>query len=254
MRSAHSEKIKITIIIPALNEEGSVGQVVQQFLNLDSELFTITTVIIVDNGSCDNTAQVARAAGAFVVHEPEQGYGAACLRGIDSIKDADFVAFADADGSDFPEDLETMMQVCVKQKADLVVGSRVDAAKKNGSLPFHQRFGNKLAAGILGSFFSIRLTDLGPFRVIRYSMLKDIQMADRGFGWTVEMELKVLANKGRLIEVPVQYQKRIAGSSKISGTVLGSLTAGIVILRTLLKGFFTTGIWRNYGSYSHTKP
>lgn len=223
----------VKVIIPAYNEENGVGQVIGEIpKNLVHE------IIVVNNASTDYTAQVAAKAGATVLHEPVPGYGRACLKGIEYLKQSDqkpdIVVFIDADHSDYPEDMEQVIKPILDLHADLVIGSRSLGAKEKGSMTPQQIFGNWLATRLLKLLYRVKFTDLGPFRAITYSKLLEIDMQDTTFGWTVEMQLKAAKSGLRCVEVPVRYRKRI-GFSKISGTVKGTVKAGYKILYTIFK-------------------
>ncbi len=221
--------MKVSVIIPVLNEEGSIGHVLAAIpKDLAQE------IIVVDNGSSDGTAELASSLGARVVSEPRQGYGQACLRGIEETRDPDLIVFLDGDFSDFPEEMPLLVAPIASNKADLVIGSRSLGARERNALPAHARFGNRLAGMLIWHLFRFRYTDLGPFRAIRYASLMELGMLDRTFGWTVEMQIKAVRQGLRILEVPVSYRKRI-GTSKISGTVMGSLKAGTKIIWTILK-------------------
>jgi glycosyltransferase involved in cell wall biosynthesis len=223
----------VKVIIPAFNEENGIGQVIREIPpNLVSE------IIVVNNGSTDNTELIAKAAGATVLHEAVPGYGRACLNGIEYLKHAhplpDVIIFLDADHSDYPEEIPDILSPIIEGKADLVIGSRALGKREDGSMTPQQIFGNWLATRLLKLFYGVTFTDLGPFRAIRYSTLIELEMQDKTYGWTVEMQLKA-AKKGFIsVEVPVQYRKRI-GFSKISGTVKGTIMAGYKILATIFK-------------------
>ena len=232
MCSAAKEELSLVVVIPAFNEEGAIGTVVRAIHSQPM----VGRVIVVDNGSTDGTTKVATEAGAIVVSELRRGYGSACLAGMREIADENLVCFLDGDGSDYPEDLQGLLQPLLEDKADLVVGSR-SLSGNSDVLPPHQRFGNFLVALLLGLPFGVRLSDLGPFRVIKREVLDSLNMESAGYGWTIEMELKVLQQGHRLCEVPVRYRKRIAGKSKISGTLKGSVFAATVILSVLCKGY-----------------
>ncbi len=224
---------KIIVIIPAFNEEKSIAKVVEEIPeNLISE------IIVVNNGSTDKTAEAAGKTKATVLNEPRPGYGNACLKGIDYCKrqnsQPDIIVFLDGDYSDYPEEMGTLVKPILENKADLVIGSRALGIKEKGSMTPQQIFGNWLATRLLKLFFKVRFTDLGPFRAIRFSALLDLNMQDKTYGWTVEMQLKSAKQKLRCVEVPVRYRKRI-GVSKISGTVKGTIMAGYKILYTLFK-------------------
>lgn len=214
----------IRVIIPVLNEEASIGAV------LKAIPASVAEVIVVDNGSTDATASVARSLGATVVPEPRRGYGAACLRGMAALKeDTSVVVFLDGDYSDHPEELPALATPILEGRMDLVIGSRVLGRSEKGALLPVARFGNWLSTRLVRWGWGFGYTDLGPFRAIRYRSLLDLGMADRDFGWTIEMQVKALSSGIRITEVPVSYRKRI-GKSKISGTVLGSYRAGKKIL------------------------
>jgi hypothetical protein len=226
--------VRVGLVIPALDEEAALPLVLAEL-----PPGWVGRVVVVDNGSADGTARVARAAGADVVREPERGYGAACLRGIGALRDPqgparplegdDAIVFLDGDHSDFPEDLPRILEPLLEDHADLVLGSRVlGGASLRAMLP-QAWLGNRLACGLMRLFFGARYTDLGPFRAIRVSALEHLGMRDRGFGWTVEMQLKARAARLRVLEVPVRYRPRI-GKSKITGTWRGTLGAGAKIL------------------------
>lgn len=230
----------IVVVIPALNEEKSLPFVLKD-LNAIQEL-NLKEIIVIDNGSKDATSSVAASHGATVLYENERGYGAACLKGLERIFKSsdipDLVAFLDADYSDSPSELILLLQGLIDSKADLVIGSRTLGKSEKGSLMPVQKFGNWLSTTLIRILYGIRFTDLGPFRLIRSDSLKKLNMQDRNFGWTVEMQVKAAKYALRCIEVPVSYKKRI-GSSKVSGTVSGSIRAGWKILYTIGKLQFT---------------
>ena len=221
---------KITVIIPAYNEALSIAKVLQDIPEMVSE------VIVVDNGSTDNTALVAEKAGATVYQEPRKGYGYACLKGLEKCNEnpPDIVVFLDGDYSDYPEQLSEIVAPILDQKVDFVVGARVDCLREKGSMTYPQIFGNALATTLMKWFFGARFTDLGPFRAIRYNKLLTLDMSDKTYGWTVEMQLKVLKQKISYQEIPVKYRNRI-GVSKVSGTIKGAIFAGVKILFWIFK-------------------
>ena len=226
-------KPKIVVVIPAFNEENSVGNVVR-----DIPKEWVEEIIVVDNNSSDETAQSARAEGATVLREPKQGYGAACLKGLAYVKEMkdlpEIVVFLDADYSDYPEELPSLVKPILDSDMDLVIGSRALGKREKGSMTFPQVFGNWLATSLLKLFYGVKFSDLGPFRAIRYTALQEIGMVDTNYGWTVEMQLKAAKLKMKCTEVPVTYRNRI-GVSKVSGTVKGAFGAGYKILYTIFK-------------------
>ena len=205
---------------------------------LDEIPSTVSEVIVVDNGSTDATGAIAQLWGAVVVYEPIKGYGQACLRGLRALSEADIVVFLDGDYSDFPEEMPALYEPIVAGVADLVVGSRVLGEREKGALLPQARFGNWLSTRLIRWLFGVSFTDLGPFRAIDQKALKRLEMCDRDFGWTVEMQVKAARLEMRCKEVPVRYRTRI-GISKISGTLSGSVRAGHKILWTIFK-------YRNY--------
>jgi glycosyltransferase involved in cell wall biosynthesis len=223
----------ISVIIPAFNEENGIGLVLDE---IPKEL--VTEIVVVNNASTDDTERIAKGGGATVLREPISGYGRACLRGIDYLKSSSakpqIVVFLDADHSDYPEEMIELVNPIIKGKADLVIGSRVAGEKEPGSMTPQQIFGNWLATRLMLWFYGVKFTDLGPFRAIRFSSLLDLDMQDKTYGWTVEMQLKAAKKKIRCLEVPVRYRKRI-GFSKISGTVKGTIMAGYKILYTIFR-------------------
>jgi len=222
-------RARVIIVIPALNEEQSIGRVIQA---IPEEL--AAQVVVVDNGSTDATAQIARAHGARVVAEPRRGYGAACLAGIAAAGQPEVIAFLDADFSDDPGKLRELVELILAGRADLVIGSRMLGERERGALPLHSLLGNWLAGLILTHLYRQPTTDLGPFRAIRRSALDRLQMQDRGFGWTMEMQAKAARLKLRVMEIPVPYRKRI-GRSKITGSLKASVRAAAIILWTAFR-------------------
>lgn len=214
---------RIGVVIPALDEEQAIGLVVSEIPRW------VDTIVVADNGSRDSTADVARAAGATVVREAERGYGAACLAGIAALEAADIIVFLDGDRSDYAEDMATLVDPIAEGQADMVLGSRVLGEREAGSLTPQQVFGNWLATTLIRLIWGARFTDLGPFRAISRECLAALRMADRNYGWTVEMQIKAAHAGVRMREVPVRYRQRI-GKSKVSGTIKGSVLAGIKIL------------------------
>ncbi|MGB0425158.1 MAG: glycosyltransferase family 2 protein [Flavobacteriales bacterium] len=223
----------VDVIIPAWNEEMSIPKVIQAIPKN-----VVREVIVVDNNSTDRTKDVAAAAGATVLLETFQGYGAACLKGIDYInhKDTkpDVVAFMDADFSDFPEQLVELLEPIEKRNIDMVIGSRALGKRQDGSMMPQQIFGNWLATGMMRILYKVNFTDLGPFRTIKLDVLNSIGMQDKTYGWTVEMQVKIAKANKTFEEVPVDYKRRI-GTSKIAGTVKGTILAGYKIITTIIK-------------------
>jgi glycosyltransferase involved in cell wall biosynthesis len=224
----------IAIVIPALNEEASLPLVLR-----DVPRDLVDEIIVVDNGSHDRTAEVARAAGARVEAEPERGYGSACLRGLKALAQRpegppEIVVFLDADYSDHPQELPAIVGPIVQGHYDLVLGSRLAGQREAGAMPPQSVWGNRLACWLMRLFFGARYTDLGPFRAIRWESLERLGMVDRNYGWTVEMQIKAARLGLRYCEVPVSYRRRI-GASKISGTVAGTIKAGWKILYLIAR-------------------
>jgi glycosyltransferase involved in cell wall biosynthesis len=218
----------VVVVIPAVDEEEAIGRVLAEIPPVASE------VIVVDNGSRDRTAQVARAAGARVVAEPRRGYGQACLTGIAAAGDADVIAFLDGDYSDYPAQLDRVVAPLLAGEADLVIGSRRRGRQAPGAHPWHAVLGTRLCVRLMNLLIGTDATDLGPFRAIAGPALRALDMRDRGFGWTVEMQVKARRRGLRVREVPVDYRPRL-GRSKISGTLSGSLRAGSRILGTIAR-------------------
>ncbi len=228
-----SYKPNIDVIIPAYNEESSIGHVVS---DIPKDL--VRDIIVCNNNSNDSTVDNARAAGAIVVDQPIPGYGNACLKGMEYIaakkQHPDIVVFLDGDYSDHPEEMKDLIKPILEDNQDLVIGSRALGAMENGAMMPQQIFGNWLATTLIKLFYRYEFTDLGPFRAITYSKLLEINMQDRDFGWTVEMQVKAAKMKMKCVEVPVTYRKRI-GVSKVSGTIKGTILAGHKILWTIFK-------------------
>ena len=222
----------IKVIIPAFNEADSIAHVIKEIPAIVSE------IIVVNNNSTDKTVENARNAGATVLTEKRKGYGYACLLGLEYINQQEIkpniIVFLDGDYSDYPEELNKLIDPIINQNIDMVIGARTETLRENGSMTPQQIFGNWLATFLMKVFFNAKFTDLGPFRAIKYDKLLALNMEDKTYGWTVEMQLKVLKKKFTYTEVPVRYKKRI-GTSKVSGTVKGSIFAGIKILSWIFK-------------------
>jgi len=221
--------LNIALIIPARNEELSLPGVLSKIP------VEITRVVVVDNGSSDATAAIAARYGAMVVSEPTPGYGRACLAGLASLRDAppDIVAFVDADGSDELSQLSGLIAPVAAGERDLVLGQRI--AVSAAALSLQQRFGHLLATGLIRLFWGHRFRDLGPMRVISWPALERLSMTDRAFGWTVEMQVRAVKHRLRILETPVLYHPRSAGKSKISRTLGGTFKAGSTILWVIAR-------------------
>lgn len=219
--------MKVSVIIPVLNEEDAIAKVIN-----DIPKTLVQEIIVVDNGCTDNTAEIAWKQGAKVVTEMQRGYGSACLAGIAAIQETDIIVFLDGDYSDDPTEMPLLLQPIHDGHVDFVIGARIPCEK--GALLPQARFGNKFATFLIRFFFGVKYTDLGPFRAIRHTQLIALNMQDKTYGWTVEMQLKAAKKGMPLCEVPVSYRKRI-GTSKISGTFTGSIRAGAKILTTLIR-------------------
>jgi glycosyltransferase involved in cell wall biosynthesis len=219
----------VDVIIPARDEQACVGAVVARVPRPP-----VRMVLVVDNGSSDDTAGAARRAGATVVREPRPGYGAACLAGMAALPaDASIVVFLDADGSDDPGLIPALLRPILEDRADLVVGARAPGLAERGAMTMPQRVGNAVAARWLRARFGLHATDLGPLRAIRRSSLDALGMRDRGYGWTVEMQIKAARARLRYVEVPVPYRRRRTGRSKVAGTLAGTVGAAAKILGLL---------------------
>ena len=221
--------MRIAVVIPAHNEESSLPLVLDAI-----PAGLVEEVVVVDNASTDRTADAARSRGATILFEPRRGYGAACLRGMRHLemKRPEVVVFLDADYSDHPDEMPRLLDPIARDDADLVIGSRVLGTREPGALLLQARLGNWLAARLMRLLYGGRVTDLGPFRAVRFESLRGLGMADRDFGWTAEMQVKALKRGLRVCEVPVSYRRRV-GTSKITGTLSGSLKAGAKILWTI---------------------
>ncbi len=222
----------IAVVIPAFNEEASLPHVLR-----DIPRPPVGRVVVTDNNSTDDTAKVAAEAGGIVVRERRPGYGSACLRALDYLREndpPDVVVFLDADFSDHPEELPRLIAPILADRADLVIGSRVLGQRQPGALLPQARAGNLIACWLIRLLYRHRYTDLGPFRAVRWEALEGLQMSDPDFGWTAEMQVKALRRGLRVSEVPVSYRKRV-GVSKITGTLKGTLLAGYKILWTILR-------------------
>ena len=225
----------VRVIIPAYNEAKSIAKVIKDLPTFVDE------IIVVNNNSTDATAKIAQEAGATVLSEPKPGYGNACLKGIEYLNqqksDTDIVVFLDGDYSDYPEELTKIIAPIIEKNVDFVIGSRVKKLREKGAIQPQQIFGNWLATSLMRMFFKSKFTDLGPFRAIKFDTLMCLKMKDPTYGWTVEMQLKILKQRFSYEEIAVKYRNRI-GVSKVSGTLKGSIFAGIKILTWIFKYSF----------------
>ena len=223
------------LIIPALNEEAVIGDTLRA---IPQSLFL--AVIVADNGSTDHTASIAQSCGAMVVQEPERGYGAACLRAIQALPPGvQIVVFLQADLSEDPAEAPMLIAPIEDGRADLVIGSRTLGEAQPGAILPHQAFGNWLATTLIRLFYGYRYTDLGPFRAIRRSSLEAMNMQERNYGWTIEMQIRAIEQGLRIMEVPVTYRVRAAGVNKVSGNMRASVAAGIKIISTVFRLWLT---------------
>lgn len=230
-----AKKPIIDVIIPAFNEENAVGNVVR-----DIPKDWVREIIVCNNGSTDKTTEKAEEAGATVIFQPLMGYGNACLKGMEyvankpKVEQPDIIVFIDADYSDYPEELIDLVRPIIEKDMDMVIGSRALGDLERGSMTPQQIFGNWLATNLIKLFYNYSFTDLGPFRAVKYDKLLAIDMKDRTYGWTVEMQVKAAKMKLKTCEIPVKYRVRI-GFSKVSGTLKGTILAGYKILWTIFK-------------------
>jgi len=218
------------VIIPAVNEAGNIRPLVDEL----RETMPVN-VIVVDNGSTDNTAQEAIQAGAAVVGDLRRGYGYACAAGVAAAMDADVIVFMDGDHSYSPVDLPLLLSPILENRADLVLGSRELGQIVRGAMPSQQRFGNWLASRLMNILYGLSITDLGPYRAIRRELLLELNMQEMTYGWPTEMIVKAARRKLRISEVPVSYRSRLSGRSKVSGTIRGTLLAGWYILGVIFR-------------------
>ena len=228
---------KIKVIIPAYNEQDSNANVINDIPDIVNE------IIVVSNSSTDDTEINAKQAGATVLTENKKGYGYACLKGMeyiarfDSVQRPDIIVFLDGDYSDYPEELTKIVNPIINDNIDFVIGARAKRLREQGSMTPQQVFGNWLATFLMNLFFGAKFTDLGPFRAIKYGKLLELNMEDKTYGWTVEMQLKAIKQKLSYVEIPVKYRNRI-GVSKVSGTLKGTIFAGFKILDWIFKYSF----------------
>ena len=229
--------MQVAVVIPALNEAANITTVVR-----DTLAQSVERVIVVDNGSTDETATVAADAGGYVVTEARRGYGFACAAGSAAAiaSGADVIVYMDGDGSSLPEELPRLLEPIAANSAELVLGSRVLGFIAEGAMPPHQRFGNWLSSLVMNRLYRVSMTDLGPYRAIRAELLTELAMREMTFGWPTEMTVKSLKKGATVIEVPVSWHQRRSGKSKVSGTVKGSILAAYYILGTIFKYAFRT--------------
>lgn len=239
MSQSHDRKLTAAVVIPCLNEEAAIGDLIAEVLTIGESadlLVTISEIIVVDNGSTDRTAEVARDAGAMVVAESRMGYGRACLTGVLAAGEVDLIVLMDGDRSDRPAELPLLLAPILRGEADLVLGSRMLGSYEPGSLLPQQIFGNRVATVLFRLVYRVRISDIGPFRVIRRDQLIALGMREMTYGWSIEMIARAVRSGLRVVEVPVTYRKRAGGVSKVSGNVRASLKAGYRILGAILRG------------------
>jgi len=224
--------VRVSVIIPTHNEAQAIARVLS---DLPSDL--ITEVIVVDSNSKDGTPEIAAQMGARVIQEPRRGYGRACLTGLATANSPDVVVFLDGDYSDRPSELPALLAPIIEGGADITLGSRLAKQRIPGALPWHQVFGNRLAASLIRLLYGVNISDLGPFRAGRAEVLRALELEEVTYGWAVEMILKGALGGFRIVEVPVSYYPRI-GKSKISGTLKGTLGAAWFILSLIVRYYF----------------
>jgi glycosyltransferase involved in cell wall biosynthesis len=227
-----SQSVRVSVIIPTHNEAQAIGRVLA---DLPSDL--VTEIIVVDSNSTDGTPDIAAKMGARVVLEPRRGYGRACLTGLASADNPEVVVFLDGDYSDRPSELPILLAPIIDGRADITLGSRLHARNSAEALPWHQAFGNRLAAGLIRLLYGVKISDLGPFRAARADVIHSLGLEEMTYGWAVEIILKGALAGYRVVEVPVGYHPRI-GKSKISGTLKGTLGAGWFILSLIVRYYF----------------
>ena len=228
---------KVVVVIPALNEAENIGDLVWETW-MQPILRENDSIVVVDNGSTDDTAAVAAEAGAIVVGESRRGYGAACAAGVAVASDADIIVFLDGDYSSLPVEIHRLLEPLQAGEADFVLGSRTRGTIEKGSMPPHQRFGNWLTSRLMQQLYRIDVTDLGPYRAISKEKLDALGMKEMTFGWPTEMMVKAARQQMRILEVPVSHHNRRAGKSKVSGTIRGSILAAYYILGVTFRYAF----------------
>jgi len=227
-----ANRVRVSVIIPTYNEAQAIGRVLA---DLPHDL--VTEVIVVDSNSNDGTSDIAAKLGARVLKEPRRGYGRACLTGLANVNRAEVIVFLDGDYSDRPSELPILLGPIIDGDADITIGSRLAASGKSGALPWHQSFGNRLAAALIRRWYGVKVTDLGPFRAARADVLRALALEEATYGWAVEIILKGAVAGFRIVEVPVSYHPRI-GKSKISGTIKGTVAAAWFILSRIVRYYF----------------
>jgi glycosyltransferase involved in cell wall biosynthesis len=229
------DQVRVSVVIPTHNEAESIGRVLA-----DLPAGIVTEVLVVDSNSTDGTPEIASKMGARVLHEPRRGYGRACLTGLANANTADVVVFLDGDYSDRPAELPLLLAPIIEGRADIALGSRLQGPRSAGALPWHQAFGNRLAAGLIRLLYGLDISDLGPFRAVRADVLRRLDLQESTYGWAVEIILKGALGGFRIVEVPVSYYPRI-GKSKISGTLKGTVGAAWFILSLIVRYYFRRG-------------
>ena len=224
--------MRVSVIIPTHNEAQAIGRVLA-----DLPAHLVTEVLVVDSKSTDGTAEIAKKAGARVLHEPRRGYGRACLTGLAAANAPDVAVFLDGDYSDRPDELPLLLAPIAEDRADITLGSRLAKHNVTGALPWHSAFGNRLAAAVIRVLYGQQISDLGPFRAVRADVLRQLALQEETYGWAVEMILKGALGGFRIVEVPVSYYPRI-GKSKISGTLRGTFGAAWFILSRIVQYYF----------------
>jgi glycosyltransferase involved in cell wall biosynthesis len=228
----NKDQVRVSVIIPTHNEAQSIGRVLA---DLPADI--VTEVLVVDSNSTDGTPEIASKMGARVLHEPRRGYGRACLTGIANANAPDVVVFLDGDYSDRPDELPLLLAPIIEGRADITLGSRLHGRRSAGALPWHQVFGNRLAASLIRLLYGVKISDLGPFRAARADVLRQLELQENTYGWAVEIILKGTLAGFRIVEVPVSYYPRI-GKSKISGTLRGTVGAAWFIMTLIVRYYF----------------
>jgi glycosyltransferase involved in cell wall biosynthesis len=222
----------VSVVVPALNEEEPIANVVRECLAMKIPM----EVIVVDNGSTDQTAERARSAGAKVITEPRHGYGRACLAGVRAVsRQTDIIVFLDGDGSDCPEFMAQLVGPIAAGRYDFAIGSRTRGRREPGSMNFQQILSGRLAGWLISRLYGVRYTDMCPFRAIRRDALQQLSMKEETYGWNIEMQMKAARAGLRILEVPVDHRCRAGGVSKVSGTLRGTFLAGARIVATVLR-------------------